>query len=65
MSDDVETLLSYIDGQQGAYVVQKYLERPLLLNGGRKFDIRYVGIQDSKDNRIKKLVLFRENGLDG
>ena len=41
--DDLEKILAHIDEQPKgsiAWVVQRYIERPLLLEGGRKFDIR-------------------------
>lgn len=33
-------MLKLIDGEKQAYVVQKYIEDPLLLDGERKFDVR-------------------------
>lgn len=41
ISSDAAELLDFIDNQGQVHVIQKYLERPLLLEPGhRKFDIR-------------------------
>ena len=40
ISEDVEELLHHIDESDQAYVMQRYIENPFLLEGGRKFDIR-------------------------
>ena len=41
ISSDATELLDFIDNQGQVHVIQKYLERPLLLEPGhRKFDIR-------------------------
>ena len=41
ISSDATELLDFIDNQGQVHVIQKYLERPLLLQPGhRKFDIR-------------------------
>lgn len=43
ISEDATELLDYIDNQGQVHVIQKYLEKPLLLEPGhRKFDIRQV-----------------------
>ena len=42
ISNDIEDILCYVDQQSEAYTVQKYVEDPLLLQGGRKFDVRFV-----------------------
>lgn len=43
ISQDANQLLEYIDNQGQVHVIQKYLEKPLLLEPGhRKFDIRQV-----------------------
>lgn len=43
ISEDANELLDYIDNQGQVHVIQKYLEKPLLLEPGhRKFDIRQV-----------------------
>lgn len=43
ISQDANQLLEFIDNQGQVHVIQKYLERPLLLEPGhRKFDIRYA-----------------------
>ena len=41
ISDDVQALLQYVDEQSKAFVIQRYINNPFLLEGGRKFDIRY------------------------
>jgi len=40
ISDDVEAILAFVDKQTQGFVVQKYIENPLLLDKNRKFDIR-------------------------
>lgn len=42
ISDDVEEILAFVDEQTQGFVVQKYIENPLLLDKKRKFDIRQV-----------------------
>lgn len=43
ISRDANELLDFIDEQGQVHVIQKYLEKPLLLEPGhRKFDIRQV-----------------------
>lgn len=43
ISNDANQLLDFIDDQGQVHVIQKYLEKPLLLEPGhRKFDIRQV-----------------------
>lgn len=43
ISHDANQLLDFIDDQGQVHVIQKYLEKPLLLEPGhRKFDIRQV-----------------------
>lgn len=42
ISDDVEEILAFVDEQTQGFVVQKYIENPLLLDKNRKFDIRQV-----------------------
>lgn len=43
ISHDANRLLDFIDDQGQVHVIQKYLEKPLLLEPGhRKFDIRQV-----------------------
>lgn len=42
ISSEATELLDFIDNQGQVHVIQKYLEKPLLLEPGhRKFDIRY------------------------
>lgn len=41
ISDDVEAILAFVDEQTQGFVVQKYIENPLLLDKNRKFDIRW------------------------
>ncbi|KAG7279802.1 hypothetical protein CRUP_013712, partial [Coryphaenoides rupestris] len=45
ISHDANQLLEYIDNQGQVHIIQKYLEKPLLLEPGhRKFDIRQYNI---------------------
>ncbi|XP_032508413.1 tubulin--tyrosine ligase isoform X1 [Phocoena sinus] len=47
ISSDAAELLDFIDNQGQVHVIQKYLERPLLLEPGhRKFDIRILFNED-------------------
>lgn len=59
ISSDLEELLDYIDDQDKAYVIQRYINRPCLLGGDRKFDIRCWVLLDSSYN----VFLFREGVL--
>ncbi|XP_052766867.1 tubulin--tyrosine ligase-like [Mya arenaria] len=56
ISDDVHTLLEYVDQQEKAFVIQRYIRNPLLLQGKRKFDIRCWVLLDAWYN----VYLFRE-----
>lgn len=59
ISDDVHVLLAYIDSKDRAFVIQRYIHNPLLLDGNRKFDIRCWVLLDSSYN----VFLFREGVL--
>ncbi|XP_037533571.1 tubulin--tyrosine ligase [Nematolebias whitei] len=60
ISHDAGQLLEYIDNQGQVHVIQKYLERPLLLEPGhRKFDIRSWVLVDHQYN----IYLYREGVL--
>ncbi|KAM3930117.1 tubulin--tyrosine ligase-like [Leptodactylus fuscus] len=60
ISSDATQLLDFIDNQGQVHVIQKYLERPLLLEPGhRKFDIRSWVLVDSHYN----IFLYREGVL--
>lgn len=60
ISQDASELLDYIDQQGQVHVIQKYLERPLLLEPGhRKFDIRSWVLLDHQYN----VYLYREGVL--
>ncbi|XP_060559845.1 tubulin--tyrosine ligase-like isoform X2 [Ruditapes philippinarum] len=59
ISDDVHALLHYVDDQSKAFVIQRYINNPFLLEGGRKFDIRSWVLLDSNFN----VYLFREGVL--
>lgn len=59
ISEDVEELLLHIDESEQAYVIQRYIEQPFLLNGGRKFDIRCWVLLDVNYN----IFLFKEGVL--
>ena len=41
ISEDIEELLDHVDSEDTAFVIQRYIDNPFLLEGGRKFDIRY------------------------
>ena len=45
ISDDIKEILAFVDEQTQGFVVQKYIENPLLLDKNRKFDIRHVKFQ--------------------
>ncbi|TKC35306.1 hypothetical protein EI555_021338 [Monodon monoceros] len=60
ISSDAAELLDFIDNQGQVHVIQKYLERPLLLEPGhRKFDIRSWVLVDHQYN----IYLYREGVL--
>ncbi|GAA6110666.1 tubulin--tyrosine ligase [Tachysurus ichikawai] len=60
ISQDANQLLEFIDNQGQVHVIQKYLERPLLLEPGhRKFDIRSWVLVDHQYN----IYLYREGVL--
>nr|XP_020459465.1 tubulin--tyrosine ligase isoform X2 [Monopterus albus]XP_020459474.1 tubulin--tyrosine ligase isoform X2 [Monopterus albus] len=60
ISHDANHLLEYIDNQEQVYVIQKYLEKPLLLEPGhRKFDIRSWVLVDHQYN----IFLYQEGVL--
>ncbi|XP_037663617.1 tubulin--tyrosine ligase isoform X3 [Choloepus didactylus] len=60
ISSEAAELLDYIDSQGQVHVIQKYLERPLLLEPGhRKFDIRSWVLVDHQYN----IYLYREGVL--
>ncbi|XP_034081222.1 tubulin--tyrosine ligase [Gymnodraco acuticeps] len=60
ISTDANQLLEYIDNQGQVHVIQKYLEKPLLLQpGNRKFDIRSWVLVDHQYN----IYLYREGVL--
>ncbi|XP_058507259.1 tubulin--tyrosine ligase [Solea solea] len=60
ISQDANQLLEYIDNQGQVHVIQKYLEKPLLLEPGhRKFDIRSWVLVDHQYN----IYLYREGVL--
>lgn len=42
ISNDIEEIVAFVDEQTQGFVVQKYIENPLLLDKNRKFDIRSV-----------------------
>uniref|UniRef100_H3CF07 Tubulin--tyrosine ligase n=1 Tax=Tetraodon nigroviridis TaxID=99883 RepID=H3CF07_TETNG len=60
ISHDANQLLDFIDDQGQVHVIQKYLEKPLLLEPGhRKFDIRSWVLVDHQYN----IYLYREGVL--
>ncbi|XP_056290819.1 tubulin--tyrosine ligase [Pseudoliparis swirei] len=60
ISHSATQLLEYIDNQGQVHVIQKYLEKPLLLQPGqRKFDIRSWVLVDHQYN----IYLYREGVL--
>ncbi|XP_078398801.1 tubulin--tyrosine ligase isoform X2 [Cetorhinus maximus] len=60
ISSDANELMDYIDNQGQVHVIQKYLERPLLLEPGhRKFDIRSWVLLDHQYN----IYLYKEGVL--
>lgn len=50
ISRSPDELIALVDHQMESYVVQKYIERPLLLAGDRKFDIRCWVLLDHEYN---------------
>eukprot|EP00657_Telonema_sp_P-1_P012315 TRINITY_DN8818_c0_g1_i1.p1 TRINITY_DN8818_c0_g1~~TRINITY_DN8818_c0_g1_i1.p1 ORF type:complete len:216 (+),score=40.39 TRINITY_DN8818_c0_g1_i1:109-756(+) len=63
-SADPQQLLSFIDGfESGTWVAQAYIERPLLLPGFRKFDIRVWALAVEGPSSALKLYLYDEGVL--
>jgi tubulin--tyrosine ligase len=48
INDNLEQLLADVDKTELIYVMCEYIDRPLLLQGGRKFDIRLWVVLDTK-----------------
>ncbi|XP_046578237.1 tubulin--tyrosine ligase-like [Haliotis rubra] len=59
ISSDVGSLVQMVDSQKKAYVIQQYIDSPLLLSGGRKFDIRCWVLIDA----TYTIYLYREGVL--
>ncbi|XP_013398641.1 tubulin--tyrosine ligase isoform X2 [Lingula anatina] len=59
ISSDVEEILHFTDSKSQAHIVQKYLEKPLLLSGDRKFDIRSWVLVDTQFD----IYLYKEGVL--
>ncbi|KAK3093980.1 hypothetical protein FSP39_022454 [Pinctada imbricata] len=59
ISSNAEELVQFVDEQTQAYVIQRYVMNPLLLEGGRKFDIRCWVLLDT----VYNVYLFREGVL--
>ncbi|KAK6181637.1 hypothetical protein SNE40_009457 [Patella caerulea] len=59
ISNEVEELIQYIDNQKHAYIIQKYINNPFLLNHQRKFDIRCWILVDS----MCSIYLFKDGVL--
>ncbi|XP_070576734.1 tubulin--tyrosine ligase-like isoform X2 [Ptychodera flava] len=59
ISDNAEELINFIDCQTRAHVIQKYIEKPMLLDGSRKFDIRCWVLLDHSYN----IHLYKEGVL--
>ena len=63
LMDSKADILDFLDAQEDpktpAWLVQKYVERPLLLEGSRKFDMRMWVLLDSQFN----IRVFREGVL--
>lgn len=59
ISEDIDELLQHVDQVEMAFVVQRYVDQPFLLEGGRKFDIRCWVLLDVNYN----IYLFKEGVL--
>lgn len=59
ISDNVEELIAFVDRQTQAFIVQRYILNPFLLEGDRKFDIRCWVLLDSNYN----IYYFKEGVL--
>jgi hypothetical protein len=40
ISSDIDELFCHVDQEGASYVIQQYIDKPLLLDSQRKFDIR-------------------------
>lgn len=59
ISDDIKEILAFVDEQTQGFVIQKYIENPLLLDKNRKFDIRCWVLLDHRYN----IYIFSEGVL--
>ena len=61
---DSDQLIGFVDGfESGVWVAQAYIERPLLLPGSRKFDIRVWALAVESVDSPLQLFLYKEGVL--
>ena len=63
MAADAADLLEFIDSQPNTYIVQQYITNPLLLDHGRKFDMRCVIAPFSSSSSTDWGVTWCQNPL--